>query len=192
MLNDYEIKRSSRRTLALEMKSDGSLLVRAPYRTTEAAIRRFLEESTGWIEKHRRLAQKRLEEQKNHPCPAVTPDLTVRLRSLAAKTIPPRVALYAGLLHVTYGKITIRTQKTRWGSCSAAGNLNFNALLMLTPPDVQDYVIIHELCHRKQMNHSPAFWREVEHIMPDYRERRNWLKKNGGALIRSMIHEKGE
>ncbi|HAN50208.1 MAG TPA: metal-dependent hydrolase, partial [Lachnospiraceae bacterium] len=87
---------------------------------------------------------------------------------------------------VDYGRITIRHQKTRWGSCSGKGNLNFNCLLMLTPPEVQEYVIVHELCHRKEMNHSYRFWAEVEDVLPDYRVQEQWLKTNGGALIGAM------
>ena len=82
-----------------------------------------------------------------------------------------------------YGRITIRAQRTRWGSCSAQGNLNFNCLLMLTPDNVMEYVVVHELCHRKEMNHSARFWSEVEKILPDYRRSRQWLKDNGGGLI---------
>ena len=83
---------------------------------------------------------------------------------------------------VTYGRISIRSQKTRWGSCSAKGNLNYNWKLMLCPERVQDYVVVHELAHRKEMNHSPAFWAEVEKILPDYRERRKWLKTYGQTV----------
>ena len=84
---------------------------------------------------------------------------------------------------VTYGRITIRNQVSRWGSCSSVGNLNFNCLLMLAPPEVRDYVVVHELCHRKEMNHSPAFWAEVEKMIPDYKAHKKWLKDNGTALI---------
>jgi len=84
---------------------------------------------------------------------------------------------------VSYGSITVRSQKTRWGSCSSRGNLNFNCLLMLTSPEVLDYVVLHELCHRKELNHSARFWAQVERVMPDYRLRRKWLKDHGSALI---------
>ena len=90
--------------------------------------------------------------------------------------IPERTAYFATLLHVTYGRITIRNQKTRWGSCSSKGNLNFNCLLMLTPDEIIDYIIVHELCHRIHMNHSKEFWAEVERVIPDYKERRKYLK----------------
>lgn len=189
---EYDIVRSSRKTLSLQMKPDGHLVVRAPHRTSDRQIRQFVESSYDWIQKHRAMIEQRRRQEEQSPPPAITKETLERLRSLASKTIPPRVSYYADLMGVSFGRITIRAQKSRWGSCSAKGNLNFNCLLMLTPPEVQNYVIVHELCHRKQMNHSPAFWREVEQIMPEYRRHRLWLKKNGGALIRSMISQNEE
>jgi predicted metal-dependent hydrolase len=189
---EYDIVRSSRKTLSLQMKPDGHLVVRAPHHTSDRQIRQFVENSSAWIQKHRELIEQRRRQEEMDPPPAITKETLERLRSLASGTIPPRVSYYANLMGVSYGRITIRAQKSRWGSCSAKGNLNFNCLLMLTPPEVQNYVIVHELCHRKQMNHSPAFWREVEQIMPEYRRHRLWLKKNGGALIRSMISQNEE
>ena len=97
--------------------------------------------------------------------------------------LPEKVQQFARQMGVTYGRITVRSQRTRWGSCSAKGNLSFNCLLMLCPEEVQDYVVIHELCHRKEMNHSAAFWTEVEKHCPNYRSHRKWLKDNGSALI---------
>ena len=100
--------------------------------------------------------------------------------------IPKRVEYFAPKIGVRYGRITIRNQKSRWGSCSSKGNLNFNCLLMLTPPEIIDYVVVHELCHRKEMNHSFQFWALVEKVLPDYRERRKWLDENGGVIIGRM------
>jgi predicted metal-dependent hydrolase len=109
--------------------------------------------------------------------------LIEELAEQAKRTIPARVAHYAAMLGVEYGRITIRTQKTRWGSCSSKGNLNFNCLLMLAPPEVLDSVVVHELCHRKHMNHSAAFYAEIARVMPDYKARHAWLKQNGNALM---------
>lgn len=113
----------------------------------------------------------------------LSPKEIKELADLAREVFPPKAAYYAQQIGVTYGRITIRNQRTRWGSCSGKGNLNFNCLLMLTPEEVQDYVVVHELCHRKEMNHSVRFWREVEKVMPDYKVRRKWLKEHGGRII---------
>lgn len=169
----YHVIRSFRRTIAIEIRPDGAVLVRAPKRMSEAAIGQFVAQKQDWIEKHLpKLALPKLTEGE--------------LQTLArqAKTVlAQRVAYFAPLAGVSYGAITIRSQRTRWGSCSSKGNLSFNCLLMLAPEEVADYVVVHELCHRKEMNHSPRFWAEVEKVLPDYRESRRWLKENGGALI---------
>ena len=98
-------------------------------------------------------------------------------RELARQRITRRVEYFAPLVGVTYNRIFIKEQKTRWGSCSSLGNLNFNWKLILLNEEVLDYVVVHELAHRKQMNHSPTFWAEVERVLPDYRERRRRLKE---------------
>ncbi|MEE0435292.1 MAG: M48 family metallopeptidase [Peptococcaceae bacterium] len=81
-------------------------------------------------------------------------------------------------------RLTIRTQRTRWGSCSAKGAISLNALLMLAPETVRDYVVVHELCHLKEMNHSSRFWAEVARVLPTYARERDWLKENGYALLK--------
>lgn len=98
-------------------------------------------------------------------------------RELARQRITRRVEYFAPLVGVTYNRIFIKEQKTRWGSCSSLGNLNFNWKLILLNEELLDYVVVHELAHRKQMNHSPTFWAEVERVLPDYRERRRRLKE---------------
>ena len=108
------------------------------------------------------------------------------MQNKAGVVIPRRVSYFAEKIGVSYGKITLRQQKTRWGSCAVNGNLNFNWLLILAPPQVLDYVVVHELCHRIEMNHSRAFWEEVETVLPDYRERQRWLKDNGWRLMEEL------
>lgn len=173
----YRVIRSSRRTIAIQICADGGVLVRCPRRMDAEAIQAFVQSRSGWIEKH-------LAKQAALPkLPAFT---DAELRDLAQKAlriIPERVACFAPLIGVSYGRISIRNQRSRWGSCSGKGNLNFNCLLMLAPDEVVDYVVVHELCHRKEMNHSKRFWAEVERILPDYKVRKKWLKENGTALI---------
>ena len=111
-----------------------------------------------------------------------------KLVEQAKEVFPSKVAYFAKIVGVTYGRVTIRCQKTRWGSCSNKGNLNFNCLLMLAPPEIVDYVVVHELCHRLEMNHSPAFWAHVERVLPHYKKYRKWLKDMGGSLYEGYIH----
>ena len=113
----------------------------------------------------------------------LTKDEIAYLVEDAKRLIPLRVEHYAKQMGVTYGRITIRSQHTRWGSCSSKGNLNFNCVLMLSPEWVRDYIVVHELCHLKEMNQSAAFWAEVARICPHYKEAEAWLKANSSATI---------
>lgn len=174
------VVRSSRRTLSLQIRPDGSLLVRAPLRMPEREIREFLRGKSDWIE--RNLAKVEKANRVGEEAPLSAEDIH-DLADRALREIPPRVREFARRMGVSYGRITIRNQRSRWGSCSSEGNLNFNCLLMLTPDNVMEYVVVHELCHRKEMNHSARFWAEVERVLPGYRESRRWLRENGGALI---------
>lgn len=181
----YYIKRSRRKTVSVEIEPDLSVLIRAPYHMPDRDIRKFLDESASWIRKHRAAAAKRIEISEN-----VKKLTTWEIRKLAedaAKDIPERVRHYAPIVGVTYGRITIRNQKSRWGSCSSKGNLNFNCLLMLAPPEHRDYVVVHELCHRKEMNHSKRFWDEVAKVLPDYKESIKWFNENGDTLMLMML-----
>ena len=174
---DYQIIRSSRRTVAIQITPEGQVLVRCPSRMSNREVRAFVESRRDWIEAH-------LAKISAHPAqPKLTAEELRDLAQQAAKLLPERSAYFAPKVGVTYGRITIRAQRTRWGSCSGKGNLNFNCLLMLAPAEVQDYVVVHELCHRKEMNHSARFWQEVERVLPDYRVHRKWLKDNGNALM---------
>jgi len=100
----------------------------------------------------------------------------------AKARLPKRVRFWAEQMGESYGNITIKNQKKRWGSCSSARNLNFNWRLIMMPEEVIDYVVVHELCHLRQMNHSKEFWREVEKVLPDYKTRKKWLENNGKKL----------
>lgn len=172
---EYTVIRSRRKTVAIQITPAGEVLVRCPKFMLPGEVRRFVRSKQPWIE------------DKLSRLPASQPRLTeAELRTLAAQAkadLPERAARFAPLVGVSYGRITIRSQKSRWGSCSAKGNLNFNCLLMLSPPEVRDYVVVHELCHRKELNHSPAFWALVAQILPDYKTQKQWLKDHGTGLI---------
>lgn len=175
--------RSNRKTVAIQVNSNLSVTVRAPRSASEKDIEEILKKKEAWISKHIEKIKETKERFEAEPTEKLTREKVIALAEEALKVIPERVEYFAKVIGVTYGKITIRNQKTRWGSCSSKGNLNFNCLLMLAPPEVLDYVVVHELCHRKQMNHSKAFWLEVEKVLPDYKEVRKWLKEEGSQMI---------
>ena len=118
------------------------------------------------------------------------PDLNGDLRSrvmkhlwkLAAKELPPRVFELAAAHQLSVGRVTVRNQRSRWGSCSRRGTISLNWKLIQAPPSVRDYIILHELMHLRQMNHSTRFWREVEGVCPEYKAAEKWLKQNSGLL----------
>ena len=188
------IIRLNRKTLAIQINPDLSVTVRAPMYASQRDIERILKEKENWIQKHieqiREREERSEETQENQGKSAkknyLTNEEIQKLAEKALEYVPKRVSYFAEQIGVEYGKLTVRNQKTRWGSCSSKGNLNFNCLLMLTPPEVIDYVVVHELCHRKEMNHSKAFWAEVEKVLPNYKEQAKWLKENGGQIIGQM------
>lgn len=174
--------KSNRKTVAIQVNEDLSVTVRAPRRATKKDIDRILKEKEPWILKHIDQMKKKKAEYEAEYKNRLTQEDINDLAQKAMQYIPERVAYFAEIIGVNYGRITIRNQKTRWGSCSSKGNLNFNCLLMRMPPEVIDYVVVHELCHRKEMNHSKAFWNEVEKVYPAYKECIKWLKSEGDKL----------
>ena len=178
----YEVRvvRSRRKTLAVQIENSGTVTVRAPLRLPQAAIDTFLREHQDWIALH--LQKAALREKQ----PPFSPEEIRALAARATRELPPLCARYAGQMGVRYSRVTIRAQHTRWGSCSRKGNLNFNCLLMLCPLEVREYVVVHELCHLKEMNHSLRFWQEVKNVLPGYEAARRWLKTEGQRLIERL------
>ena len=178
----YQLIRSRRKTIGIQVK-DGTVIVRAPQQASMKEIEAFVERSRSWIGKHLRLQEEMKTRQEAAGVKKLTRQELEALAQEAVRRIPERVAYYAPKVGVTYGNITIRNQKTRWGSCSARGNLNFNCLLCLAPPGVLDAVVVHELCHRLEMNHSKRFYEEVLRVYPDYYKDHGWLKEHGNELL---------
>ena len=176
----YFVTYSNRKTIGLIVRDGQTLEIKAPYGTPDSAIRDMLLKHERWITKHLAKGQER---GKGAPQQKLSSEELVELARQAADRLPPLVRYYAEKLHVSYGRITVRAQRSRWGSCSSGGNLSFNCLLMLMPPECMEYVVAHELCHRLEMNHSPRFWTLVKSVLPDYKAAYDWLKKNGPAIV---------
>lgn len=168
---DYTLIRSKRRTMALQITPEGQVVVRAPQHIPQTVIDRFVESHADWIATHLVKQQQRAE---NHP-PLSEAEIA-GLRQKAREVLPARVAHYAAMMGVAPTGIKITSAKTRFGSCSSKNSLCFSLYLMAYPDRAIDYVVVHELAHIRQKNHSPAFYAEVEKAMPDYKERIKLLK----------------
>ena len=170
---DYELIRSSRRTLGLEITADLRVVVRAPYRCSRREIERFVASHAGWIERHLETQRERSERAAARQ---VTPEEEARLRALAAEVIPQRVAHYSRVMGLIPTGVRITGAQKRFGSCSGKNSLCFSWRLMQYPPEAIDYVVVHELAHIRHHNHSAAFHALVAQILPDHRERRALLR----------------
>lgn len=179
-MQEIKLIKSKRKSISLEIRPNLDIVVRAPLHMGQKEIDAFIASRKNWLETHLEKAKQKKQESKEEK---LTQEEIKELVALAKNKIPERVNEYAKIVGVSYGRVTIRKQVSRFGSCSSKGNLNFNCLLLLAPEEVLDYVVVHELCHRKHMNHSKLFWTEVENTLPDYKQHKKWLKDNGVSLI---------
>ena len=169
---EIQIIRSNRKSVALEIKQEGNVVVRVPKSLPKREIVDFIEKHRNWLIKKLTLLEQRLSYE-IPPADQLTKEESSQMQELFSS----KVAYYAAVMGVTYGRITIRDQKTRWGSCSSKGNLNFNYRLAFLPEELLDYVIVHELAHRIYMDHSENFWQKVSQYFPDYKNCRKKLKE---------------
>lgn len=177
---EYQLIYSLRKTLAIEVR-ETRVIIRAPKGCPQKKIDEFLAKHEDWLKNK---IAKNIEKRKIAEKMGFLSEEELKiLAEKAALYIPERVAVFAKAIGVTYGRVTIRCQHTIWGSCSGKGNLSFNCLLMLAPPEAIDAIVVHELCHRKEMNHSKRFYTEVYKAFPEYDKWRKWLKENGGAIM---------
>lgn len=180
----YTLLRSNRKSCSISIAPDGQITLRVPMCATEREINHLLIDKRHWIiTKYLELQEKRKNLPESHLTDTQRAALEKRYIAAAKEYFPKRAAYYQAFTGGSYGRIAIRDQKTRWGSCSAKGTLSFNWRLMLAPPAILDYVVVHELCHLTHMNHSSAFWQKVESVYPDYRTARKWLKEHGQELV---------
>ena len=168
---DYKVVYSGRKTISLCVK-DGELIVKAPYRTKKQRIESVIASHESWINKHIVRQKEKIEKYGN-----LTDEKIAELKKTAKKILPVKVAYFANIMGLKYGRITITSAKTRFGSCSSKGNIAFSYRLIMYPEAAIDYVVVHELAHLKEMNHSPAFYKIVASVLPDYKERIKLLKK---------------
>ena len=170
-MTEYEILRSARRTISLEVRPDGGVLIRAPRAMPKKEIDAFAAKHADWLEG----AKKRVEER------SALNDMTDRRRAeltaAARDYLPKRTAHWAEIMGVSPAGVRITDAKTRFGSCSPKNRICYSFRLMAYPPEAVDYVIVHELAHILQKNHSPRFYAEVQKILPDWRERKKLLER---------------
>lgn len=171
----YEIIYSKRKTLAVQVTRTGQVQVKAPSGLSVSMVNEFVQKHRGWIFKH-------LEEVKHQLANRIvmTEDKILEYQNQARRIFSEKAAYWAETMGVDYGTITVRSQTSRWGSCSSRGNLSFNWRVILMPQEIQDYVVVHELAHRIEMNHSERFWKQVERYLPEYKNYRKWLRCHGG------------
>lgn len=169
---DYQLIRSRRKTLAIEISRDAKVIVRAPMRLSRQVIEQFLAQKQDWIEEH---LQRQLQRKEAHPEPD---EATWQLWKRQAKEYIPRaVAYYAKLMGVTPTAVRFSRAKTRFGSCSSQNSITFSLRLMDYPREAIDYVVVHELAHIRHKNHSREFYFFVARVMPDYQKRAKLLKQ---------------
>lgn len=157
----------------MRVRPDGALRVTIPRGGSQAEARRFADRHLDWARRQRSkvLAAKR---------PA---DVEQALKTRAQRELPPRLLELAAANGLTVTRITIRDQRSRWGSCSPKGHIALNYRLMLMPESVRDYILVHELMHLRQPDHSRKFWRHVESACPGFRDAERWLRKHGSSLF---------
>lgn len=177
---EYTLKVSKRaRRLRLAIYCDGNFVVTVPRNMSESIIERFIIKKSQWI-------LDKLEYFKNFPRQEFekgTHKNYLKYKYLALILVRKQIELFNSHYGFKFNKINIKNQKTRWGSCSRKGNLNFNYKIVLLPKRLADYIIVHELCHLKEFNHSQRFWNLVAQLIPDYLDIKRELKKSGQNLI---------
>ena len=181
----YVIQKSRRRSMCIHVAADRKIIVKVPLGTPTFLAEKFIREKKDWITKQLKKLEKQ-SELADFMGPLTEEDIR-QIKKKARLLIPQRVDYYAKLAGISYNRIFIRLQKSRWGSCSVDGNLNFNCLLVLMPPEILDSVVVHELCHRRHMNHSKEFYDDVLRIFPDYKRCNKWLKQNGGVYFKRIL-----
>jgi predicted metal-dependent hydrolase len=175
----YRVIRSRRRTIGLEVGLDGTVTARIPARVSLSEAKEFVEEKQDWILKNQERMRDRREKTESVCWTDVKSEEAPWITGEGGELFREKISRWAEIMGVEYHNIRIKDVRSRWGSCSSSKNLNFSWKVFVMPERVVDYLVVHELAHLKQMNHSPAFWAIVEEYIPDYRKLKKEL--NGFA-----------
>ncbi len=179
-LEQSKIQFSKRRSIVIQIKN-GEVFVKAPNRTSHKYLQELVFKKQSWIIKKLEQSKVRLEEKQSTKIQ--DPALLTLYKTELNKYLENKLPQLAKQVGVNYNKVAVKKMSSRWGSCSSKGNLSFSLYLWNTPIYVVDYVIIHELCHRRFMNHSKSFWSLVEQHYPEYKLVHKWLKISGKMII---------
>ena len=171
---EYELTRTKRKTLALYVRQDGRIEVRAPLKTSKAYIDNFVMQKQDWIKNTRNKLTARHSAKK---VIELTQQEEAKYKKQAKGYFQLKCQHFAGQMGLCHGAVRVNGAKTRWGSCNRRGDINFTYRLLFAPEELIDYVVVHELAHTKEMNHSANFWKIVEQTMPDYKARRMKLRE---------------
>ena len=167
---EYRVVYSARRTISISV-DDSGVVVKAPNGTGDDTIKKLIVKYTPWIEKSLERYNK-----KAALTSSLTDDDIKRLKKEARKYLVAKTEYFANIMGLKYGRITITSAQKRFGSCSSNGNISYSYRLMLYPEPAREYVVVHELAHRKEMNHSAKFYAIIESVLPDYKTRKRLLK----------------
>lgn len=178
---EYKLIRSRRSTLSLHIDENAEIVVRAPMRLDIKRIEKFLCEKRSWIEKKKAIMHQRIEKKQRLDA-LVDKSALTRIKKMARGHLKERLDYLSEKHGYEFGKMALSSAKMRWGSCGHENKINLNWKVMLAPPSVIDYLIIHELVHTKHRNHQRIFWSAVEAAHPSYKEDRKWLRENAHLL----------
>lgn len=168
---EYKVIKENRKKLVMTVEKDGTVIIKAPDCTPNKIIENFYRTNIDWIEKRKE------EHRKNALCGTPPTQREIKeLKKQAAQTLSAMTEKYADKIGVQYKSIKITSAKKRWGSCKKDGCLCYSYRTMLLPEKCREYVVVHELCHLKEFNHSPCFYKQIEKILPDYKEREKAIK----------------
>ena len=180
MENYILIREAGRRRISLKIDDEGRAVVEAPVWVSKKTVDEFVASNSKFIVRQSERAN--LISAEARRLGAYTGEDVARMKKEAREKLEKAVPKFAEALGVRYNRITVRYQKTKWGSCSSAGNLNFNFLLADMPEEVLEAVAAHEVCHLRNMNHGAAFYRDLDKICPWHKAARKWLKEEGSVF----------